>query len=99
MERRWRERDAVGWKACVWYRDVRIAECTIRDITVDGMYIELVRDALPRGAQVRVEYFAANSSPAVVCAKGLVVHRGQSGVGLLISEVKCGDAEPDPRVA
>lgn len=98
MERRWRERDAVAWKACVWYRDVRIEECTIRDITADGMYIELERDALPQGAQVRVEYCAASSTPAVVCAKGLVVHRGQSGVGLLTRQIKCGGVEPDPMV-
>jgi hypothetical protein len=93
LERRWREREAVAWKARVWFRNQRMAECTIKDIASDGMYIEVDGDPLPVGAQVSVVYVSRAASERLVCAKGLVVHSEAGGAGLLTRIVECGEKE------
>ncbi len=93
VERRWHGRDTVAWKACVWFRDECIEECTVKDISADGMYIEFGGTALPMGAQVKVAYFSDRPGPELFCAKGLVVHSERGGAGLLTEHIECGESE------
>jgi hypothetical protein len=93
VERRWRQRFVVRWKATVVYREREIHGCVVRDFSADGMCIEIPDNALRPGSRATVIFGAADGGSASIPVAGLIVHTGASSIGLLVTTEWLREAE------
>jgi len=77
MEHRCFERKKVLLDAVIRNRRGLVQEGKARDISSEGMYIEVVSQGIRKGSMLDIEL------PDECCLRGLVVHSDEDGVGVL----------------
>lgn len=88
VEKRWSERKPIRMSVMLHYEPLGSVEGKTRDISLEGMFVEIPDPALPLHAEVEVSFVTheANAThhhrvPAYV------VHSNERGVGLMIRHV------------
>lgn len=87
-ERRDNERLPVGWDAVLNYRQHAII-CTIRDISLNGAFVETTPDELPtRNASVELGVSVQNNGQSrYLRIPGTIAYITESGAGVRFSDV------------
>ncbi len=84
MHHRYFTRFDAGLSAELFHRDRSLGRFSIRDICIDGMFIETEDADLCRNDIVRVKILLSGERYTL---RGLVVRRTGSGVGLMVADL------------
>lgn len=88
MEHRWRTRRPIRIDAVVYRRGQPVARCRSRDVSEQGLFLELDGDdlGLAPGSGVKLELsMPGRAGPTRTHLSGIIVHRGHDGVGVLLT--------------
>jgi len=77
MEHRWKKRRQLSLDVVVRTRNALILHGKSRDISHDGMSIQLAVQAVPINAMVEIEF------PGCGCLHAWVMHVGDDGIGVM----------------
>jgi len=83
VERRYSKRCAVHFPVAIRYREGRPFPAKARDLSLEGMFLEVGSLILPRGTLVDLEFSTAGRSWRIAV---LVVHMGARGIGVMFRE-------------
>jgi len=87
MEHRWKKRIEVSLDVIVRGRDDVTLHGKTRDISVDGMFIRLVQQGVPKSTTVEIEI------PHCGCLHGWVIHADADGEGIGVMFRSIGNEE------
>jgi hypothetical protein len=80
VERRYGARHAVDFRVQILYRKRRFYSARARNLSEDGMYLDVRSVTLPTGTLVELELDSDGKDRLV---PAVVVHRGDGGVGVM----------------
>ncbi len=83
VERRYSGRCPVHFEAAIRYRDGRPFQAQARDLSLEGMFLEIAALILPRGTLVDLEFSALGKTWRLSV---LVVHSSPGGIGVMLRE-------------
>ncbi len=87
MEHRWSPRKAVKMDVFINYRPLGLVRGETRDISLEGMFVETGRIALPKNEAVDISFTLQHEKEAGVHHLGAyVVHSSDKGVGLMFRD-------------
>lgn len=87
MEHRCSTRRMVDLEVALNYRNVELIRGRTRDISLGGMFVETVRQGLPKNSLVRFSVRLPSGKGWLKECKAMVVHSASGGVGLMFTEL------------
>lgn len=93
MEHRWSERKPIEMDVALYYAPVGTIAGKTRDVSLEGMYVQVPGVELPVHAELEVSFTTHNGggAPREHHLPAYVVHGNDSGVGLMLRHVDYGD--------
>ena len=89
MEHRWSLRKPVCLDALVLHRLSGLMPATVRDISLEGVFITVEYPALPSLALVELSFaLAADDKRAIQQTEAFVIHQTRNGYGLMFKNFR-----------
>lgn len=85
MEHRWCERQSVDLSAVIYHQGRGGVVGTIRNVSVDGLFISCSTATAAMGAVLEVTFsLSVDDTKKRICLPAMVVHRYNKGLGLML---------------